>query len=106
MTIQITPDVELDLEDTFTVGEDQTIMLADLVNTRTFGPGDQMVLDGLPVGTIVSLPMVGDPINGDETLSYTASGTAPVTIPTGGCYRGGLMTSRSACQRTFPVRLT
>ena len=83
MTLHVVPEIQLDAVTSISVNEDAPILLSDLIITRTYGPGDRLVLEGLPEGTQVIAQANAD---GDEgytgaSLSLTASTGALVIGP-------------------------
>ena len=63
MTVQVTPEVQLDAVTSVTVAEDNPILVSDLITSRTYGPGDRLILEGLPEGTRIYAQANAD---GDE----------------------------------------
>lgn len=51
MTLHVVPEIQLDAVTSISVNEDAPILLSDLITSRTYGPGDRLVLEGLPEGT-------------------------------------------------------
>jgi len=83
MTLHVVPEIQLDAVTSISVNEDAPILLSDLITSRTYGPGDRLVLEGLPEGTQVIAQANAD---GDEgytgaSLSLTASTGALVIGP-------------------------